>query len=173
MFLGQILGERDFEVSSFKSERDVSSFSKPSKDLSKENYFFKTAVNFDKPMTTITMEESSRPQELRYEKKAEVDSSLKNLREVAFGPGDYGLYVDNVDFSDCRPYFSRDDLLSFIDFKILLNTNGLVQSIKKMTSCGDPIVDLVVLRKLKNAVFKDSFPPKTWVRIHFKLKVSL
>jgi len=170
VFLGQILDDADFKIPSLKRGEGVLRTPEASGDLSKEGYFFKTAVNFDKPLATIKRGEGSKHQALRYEKKTEADAPVKNLREVTFGPSDFGPYVDNVDFSDCRPYFSREDLLGFIDFEVILKADGLVQSIKKMTSCGDPTVDLVVLRKLKNAVFKDCFPLKALIRVHFKLK---
>lgn len=170
VFLGQILDDADFKVHFFKKKKDVFGASGVLIDLSKEEHSFKAVVNFDKPLATVKGESGSGFQELRYEKMAVAYAPLKKLREVAFGPTDFGLYVENVDFSDCRPYFSREDLLGFIDFEVFLNADRLVQSIKKVTSCGDPTVDLVVLRKFKQAVFNDRFLLKTWVRVRFKLK---
>ena len=73
--------------------------------------------------------------------------------DITFGFTDFSKYVDNVDFSDLKRMASREDLFPFIEFKIILSKDGGVRSIKKTIGCGDPILDLYVMLKLKNARF--------------------
>jgi hypothetical protein len=96
---------------------------------------------------------------------------FETVQEISFGFSDFSSFVSHVDFSDLKKMASREELSGSIDFKVLFNGAGEVKSIKKVAGCGDPILDLYVLIKLKNALFKLYLVrPGVWQDVKFKIK---
>ncbi len=122
-----------------------------------------------------------------YKPKAEVVSNSENIRDVqkikalssetrarfeklVFGLDDYSLYLERVDFGELKRIRAREDLSSYVDFEVLLGSDGMVRSIRKTGASGDPGLDLYIMRKLRVAVFKDFIAKGRWVGIRFKIK---
>lgn len=88
------------------------------------------------------------------EKQAGSDGSL------SFGMSDYSRYLYQADFSDLRRAAGRDALSHAIVFEVLLDYEGRVVRMKKISGSGDPSLDLFIQSKIDNAVFKPDAAPR-------------
>ena len=170
MFLGAILKEADFSVNPNHSEKNFQSRKGQEKDFSRTSYFLKNTQDFNKPLTLSSEGAGIQKLETPSISQNFLPKPVKMLREASFGIGDFYNFIDQVDFSDVMPYFAKEDLIGFMDLDVFLANGGVVVAIRKITTCGDPSVDLIILRKLKKALFKEFFATDVWVRIRFKLK---
>jgi len=167
VFLGAIL--RDSDLVFFPSPQKTAGV-KPlgvPKDLSRESYFDRTPFELHKPAVLLE------PQALSQKENgvSRVPPVIpREVREVSFGFRDFGEYVENIDFSDLKNYSSNDDISSYADFQVFLTQDGRVAEIKKVAGSGDPAVDLIIVRKLKKAVFKPLFAKGAWIRVRFNIK---
>jgi len=79
---------------------------------------------------------------------------------LAFGMSDYGRYLYQVDFSELRRAAGREALSRAIVFEVLLDDEGRVVQMKKISGSGDPSLDLFIQSKIDNAVFKPDAAPR-------------
>ncbi len=90
---------------------------------------------------------------------------------LAFGMADYGRYLYQADFSDLRRAVGRQALSRVIVFEVLLDDDGRVARIKKISGSGDPSLDLFIQSKIDNAVFKSDVAPRgRWFTVCFSLR---
>jgi len=73
---------------------------------------------------------------------------------------DYGRYLYQVDFSELRRAAGREALSRAIVFEVLLDDEGRVVHMKKISGSGDPSLDLFIQSKIDNAVFKPDAAPR-------------
>jgi hypothetical protein len=137
-------------------------------DLSRSGYQEKWRSSLHKPMMSSQDDIFSRsPQGL----VAAPLAALPVDKNISFGLSDYSSYVFGADFKELKKMAAREDLSSYIDFKVLITGKGQVRSIKKLTGSGDPALDFYVMLKLKEAVFKRGLPKQeTWFNVRFKIK---
>lgn len=83
---------------------------------------------------------------------------------------DYSGTVGHVDFNELKRVSEREDIAAYMDFSVVMGSNGLIKDIKKRSGSGDPALDLYVMRKLKTAVFGDAFPRGERIILRFKIK---
>lgn len=83
---------------------------------------------------------------------------------------DYSSTVGHVDFNELKRVSEREDIAAYMDFTVVMGSNGLVKDIKKRSGSGDPALDLYIMRKLKTAVLRDSFPRGERIILRFKIK---
>jgi hypothetical protein len=79
---------------------------------------------------------------------------------LSFGMSDYSRYLYQADFSDLRRAAGRDALSRAIVFEVLLDNEGRVVRMKKISGSGDPSLDLFIQSKIDNAVFKPDVAPR-------------
>ncbi len=163
VFLGAILGEPDLMLLSGKGSKKRSDAA-PGEDYSRGFYFQKSLSSVYKPpvfldpVSNLKLPESAR---------AQLPQEALNL---SFGVADIGRYLDNIDFSDMKNMFLREELSSVMDFKILVNSKGIVISIVKCIGSGDPVLDFYIMRKFKMAIFKRPYIRTGWIKVLFKIR---
>ena len=159
VFLGTILKSVDFSLSPSIYHRDKYQKNDPKKDFSRVKYFNKNPEVFYKPNIGFFQKEPPLPVGSA---QAGVPAAASRPSEsISFGFLDSANYLSGADFSDLMKIASRsdEDLAGFVEFKVWLTPEGEVRSIKKTASSGDPSLDLSVMLRLKEAVFRPSFIP--------------
>lgn len=168
IFLGAILKDSDLVLSpspgALKTKKPVGR----TRDLSRESYFDKTPLELRKPMVLGAYPAQAAAAKVSV--PVSSGASQQALREISFGPKDFNDYAENIDLSDLKNYSTMDDLSPYADFQVFLSRAGEVSRIRKITGTGDPAVDLTLMRKLKNAVFKPFIAKEAWVRVRFNIK---
>ena len=168
VFLGPILKECDLMPFLASKEYPKGSIPLTYEDFSRQVTFNKYSSLIYKPHVQFTdfipkkgIPAVSGPQPL----------FLGPIKDVAFGFSDFSDYLYEGNFSDLKKIASREDLASFMDFKVLLTKKGEVKAIKKIVGSGDPALDLCVMLKLKKAIFKSYLTQQEgWLNVRFKIK---
>jgi hypothetical protein len=168
IFLGSILKKEDLSFKDSADERRPSGPLSGIRDFSRDGYFKKSDDLFVKPKAArgssvgILAPERARP----------VDVSRVALirGSIQFGLLDYSNYLDRVEFAELKRISTREDISDFLDFRVFLGAAGAVRDIKKTSGSGDPALDLYIMRKLKNAIFKESFAQGEWLGVRFRIK---
>ncbi|MFH0940660.1 MAG: energy transducer TonB [Candidatus Omnitrophota bacterium] len=174
-FLGALLKDQDLvplqqtESAQLRPKKISFVSDKTRQGLAQDSYFDRSFQQVYKPKVLLKAVPLARD-----ETKATPPQTIGGAllgRQVSFGFSDFSRYVANVDFSDLKRMASREDLFGAVVFKITLYRNGEVRSIKKITGCGDPILDFYLMLKLKNARFL-AVPEKeeAVVDVRFKIK---
>ena len=170
IFLGSILKKEDLSFTDPVLKREHVRSSIRGKDLSRDEYFKKSYDLFAKPK--VARRSVAGVPALGYARPSA--SSLASLitGNIQFGLLDYSSYLDRVEFAELKRISAREDVSEFLDFRVLLGASGVVRDIKKISGSGDPALDLYIMRKLKNALFKENFAQGVWWNVRFKIKDS-
>ncbi len=163
VFLGAILKDVDLLSSSAKASKGSLQV-KSQQDLSRDAYFQKDFSSIYKPVVFL-----GPATELSSSQMGQKQIS-RDTRSLCFGISDVGQYMNNIDFSDMKNMFLREDLASAIDFRIMLGKRGVVASIVKCVGSGDPVLDFYIMRKFKMAIFKQPFIRLGWINVRFKIR---
>lgn len=163
IFLGAILKESDL-LPVFARPQNKSLQTLPQKDYSRDIYFTKKTMMMRKPAVFLE------PMQPQGKDGPEQKQPPAKTETICFGLSDMGRYLSNIDFSDMKNMFLREDLSGIMDFKVLLTERGTVESIKKCIGSGDPALDFYIMRKLKMAVFKQPFIRSGWLDVRLKIK---
>lgn len=163
IFLGAILQESDL-LPVFARPRNKSFQAWSQKDYSRDIYFRKKSMMMCKP-AVFSGHRQPRGKDNIGQKQFSEKTEM-----ICFGLSDIGRYLSNIDFSDMKNMFLREDLSGIMDFKVLLTERGTVESIKKCIGSGDPALDFYIMRKLKMAIFKQPFIRSGWMDVRFKIK---
>ncbi len=167
IFLGSILNDADLSGYKVAGESENKRFSFPV-DLSRDVYFTKDPSSLSKPKTEIASVKKPSP---AMQTLIPSDKISKGpVKSVVFGMHDYSDYLDHVDFGELSRISYREDIASYINLRLLVGQAGSVEDIKKVSGCGDPIVDLYIIRKLKTAIFKEFVGRGKWLDVRIKLK---
>ncbi|MFH1692070.1 MAG: hypothetical protein ABIC68_05850 [Candidatus Omnitrophota bacterium] len=160
VFLGSFLKDTDLMPCQIRTDKKA----KLQQDFSREAYFQKNFSSMHKPVVILGAVgdvSSSEPKQRQ---------SSQDTHSLCFGISDVGQYLNNIDFSDMKNMFLREDLSSAIDFRIMLSKRGAVVSIVKCVGSGDPVLDFYIMRKFKMAIFKQPFVQSGWINVRFKIK---
>lgn len=168
IFLGSILKEGDFSFTDpvLKGEHVRSPISV--KDLSRDGYFEKSYDLFVKPKAA--RRSTATIPALVYARPAVSSLVSPIVGDIQFGLLDYAYYLDHVEFAELKRISTREDVSECLDFRVLLGAAGVVRDIKKTSGSGDPGLDFYIMRKLKNAIFKENFAQGVWFGVRFKIK---
>lgn len=93
------------------------------------------------------------------------------VREIILRPGSASAYLHDIDLKDLWIMAERREVIGHVDLRVLLNTKGEVQEIKKISGSGDPFFDLVLMGVLRKAVFDTSrVPGGYWLKVKFVIR---
>lgn len=164
VFLGAILKESDLISFSGGGQKTKIINMESQEDYAKKTYFQKELSSIHKPVVFL------KPSAGLKTSKSSHAQVPQNVSALSFGVSDINHYLNNIDFSDMKNMFLREELSSAMDFKIIMNKRGIVVSIVKYVGSGDPVLDFYIMRKFKMAVFKQPFIQTGWVKVHFKIR---
>lgn len=168
VFLGSVLTEFDLSACLNPVGRKEKEVFFRHEDFSRWTYQKKLQTSMYKPMMSSQNHIFSRQPP---SSAAAPPAALPVNKNISFGFSNYSNYIFHADFSELKKMASREDLSSYIDFKVLITGQGQVKSIKKMTGSGDPALDFYVMFKLKEAIFKQVSPKQeAWFNVRFKIK---
>lgn len=136
-------------------------------DFSRKAYFEKTSVLIYKPKPVYETQSVQAPVASLPVRPAET---AEPKMDITFGFADAANYLDYTNFSDLKNFASKEDLAALLEFKVLVSQDGQVEMVKKINSCGDPAVDLLIMRLLKKGILKNPPKEESWVRIRIKIK---
>ncbi len=168
VFLGSFLKEQDLLPSFIPKNNAVENPSLRFMDFSKRRDFNKESNPVDKPNIFFAhlAPKNREPMTVSEKKPAQA------VTGIAFGFSDFSDYLYQADFSDLKKMALREELASFMDFRVLLSGKGEVKAIKKIIGSGDPAFDLYVILKLKKAIFKSYLyrQQEGWLNVRFRVK---
>ncbi|HQP91321.1 MAG TPA: hypothetical protein PLU24_01455, partial [Candidatus Omnitrophota bacterium] len=151
VFLGSILNREEVSMSN-KKQLPLNLAKRVTLGEGNKTFFSKSLDISHKPRAAIKNEsEKNEP----YSKVSSFAQREKGLKKAVFGVRDYDKYLEGVGFGEIRRISQREDLSSYVNFKVMLDKDGSVKDIKKISASGDPVLDLYLLRKIRLAIFKD------------------